>query len=241
MARWPGSTLRWAAITYSARRRAKRLGHQRAGRGDEAVDHDRLSPGGGASTTPAMPPISNPPTLASTSKPSLRIGPVHGAAPFHHGDLVRPVWPSSMPVPRPVNCGHRQAGQARPPRRSKAWCWRCPCRRCRTRRSFRPASRRPRCRPRWPRIAWSRVMAGPAAMLAVPRATFLSMILPGLRQRAQIGGNAHVDHHDPGPGHPRQGVDAGHARRRTRRPSAASLPGDTCSRPRPPRRDRRPW
>ena len=30
------------------------------------------------------------------------------------------------------------------------------------------------------RTACSRVMAGPAAMLAVPRATFLSMILPAL-------------------------------------------------------------
>ena len=63
-----------------------------------------------ASTTPAMPPISKPPTLASTSRPSRGSGRLTARAASTTA-ILRANWPSSMPVPRPVTSATGGAGQ----------------------------------------------------------------------------------------------------------------------------------
>ncbi len=125
---------------------------------------------------PARPPISKPPTLASTSSPSRGSGRFVAKADWTTA-ILRANCPSSMPVPRPVRAAtgspHKAASTAVEgvvlampmspvPNRSVSsasdWATSMPASMAAT--------------------ACSRVMAGPRAMLAVPGPTLFETILP---------------------------------------------------------------
>ncbi len=163
-----------------------------------------------ARMTPAMPPISKPPTLASTSRPSRGSGRLSAKA-ASTAAIFRANCPSSMPVPRPVTAATgsprdrgdhggrgRRVGDAHVAGAEHVG---------------RIGQRLDHLDARLdrPATAWARVMAGPLGDVGRAGGDFLRDDLSRGDQRAQVGGHAHVDDHHAGAGQPAQGVDPRHA------------------------------
>ena len=85
-----------------ARRRTKRMGQQRAGRGNETVDDDRLSPGGGAEHDAGNAADLEAAHLGQHVQGIARDRAGSTPGPFPPRRSCWASWPSSMPVPRPV-------------------------------------------------------------------------------------------------------------------------------------------